>query len=213
MHCLTYTDDQFQWIMMLAEVGQIREQSNNIEFLVDSGAACHAWPCKAKPGSSQGGTFLTATGAPVESQGTLKVKFRLVDVPGETINVKVMFELLPVRRPILSVSRLVDKGFAVVMGNDQGNKLSKNGREIHLHQSNGVYHVRASASPPAEAGGEANVPWTRRLSYKHSEDERMAHSVSHLSSRAWCSHCVKGCDERETIPISRCDSASRQISE
>ena len=62
VQCLTYTDDQSHWIMMLAQVGQIREQSNNIEFLVDSGAACHAWPCKAKPGSSQGWTSLTAAG-------------------------------------------------------------------------------------------------------------------------------------------------------
>ena len=30
--------------MMLAEVGQNQEQSNSIEFLVDSGAAGHAWP-------------------------------------------------------------------------------------------------------------------------------------------------------------------------
>ena len=52
VHCLTYTDDQSHWIMMLAEVGQNQEQSNNIEFLVDSGAACHAWPCTTKPGST-----------------------------------------------------------------------------------------------------------------------------------------------------------------
>ena len=32
VHCLTYTDDLSQWIMMLAEIGQIREQSKNIEF-------------------------------------------------------------------------------------------------------------------------------------------------------------------------------------
>ena len=36
MHCLTYTDDQSHWILMLAEVRQNQEQSNNIEFLVDS---------------------------------------------------------------------------------------------------------------------------------------------------------------------------------
>ena len=52
-------------------------------------------------------------------------------------------------------------------------KLSKNGREIHLHKSNGLYHVRASslselcpledqdprndAGPPTEAVGEATV--------------------------------------------------------
>ena len=153
-------------------------------------------------------TFLTATGPPVESQGTLEVTFQLIDVHGVAITVKAVFELLPVRRPILSVSRLVDKGFAVVMGNDLGNTLGKNGRVIHLHRSNGVYHVRATAlselcpledqdprnddAPPAEALGEASVPWTRRLQHKPIEDERMAHSVSHLPFRAWCSHCGRG---------------------
>ena len=68
VHCLTYTDDQSHWIMMLAEVGQNQEQSNNIEFLVDFGSACHAWPCKTKPCSTHGGTCLTATRAPVASQ-------------------------------------------------------------------------------------------------------------------------------------------------
>ena len=80
--------------------------------------------------------------------------------------------------------------------------------EIHVHMSNGVYHLRASAlselcpledqersndvGPPAEAVGEAAAPWTRRLPYKPTDDERMSHSVSHLPFRAWCSHCVKG---------------------
>ena len=32
VHCMTYTGDQSHWIMMLAEVGQYQEQSNNIEF-------------------------------------------------------------------------------------------------------------------------------------------------------------------------------------
>ena len=115
VHCLTYTDDQSHWIMMLAEVGQIREQSNNIEFLWI--LELHAIRGRAKGNLVlfQRGTFLTATGAPVASQGTLEVKFQLVDVHGEAITVKTVFELLPVRRPILSVSRLVDKGFAVVM--------------------------------------------------------------------------------------------------
>ena len=79
---------------------------------------------------------------------------------------------------------------------------------IHLHKSNGGHHVRATTlselcpledqdprnddAPPAEAVGEANVPWTRRLPCKPTQDERLAHSVSHLPLRAWCSHCVKG---------------------
>ena len=146
---------------------------------------------------------MAATSVPVDSQGMLEVKFQLVDVHSERITAKAMFELLAVRRPILSVSRFVDKGFAVVMGNEQGNTLGKDGRVKYLHKSNGVYHVRATAlselcpledqdprnddAPPAEAVGEAVVPWTRRLPYKPTEDERMAHSVSHLPFRAWCS--------------------------
>ena len=61
---------------MLAQVGLVVERSNDIEFLVDSGAACHAWPCRTTAGSSYGETVLTATGAPVASQGTLEVKFQ-----------------------------------------------------------------------------------------------------------------------------------------
>ena len=57
VHCLTYTDGQSHWIMMLAEVGHNQEQSNNIGFLVDSGAASHACPCKTKSGSSREGAF------------------------------------------------------------------------------------------------------------------------------------------------------------
>ena len=152
------------------------------------------------------GHFLIATSAPVESQGTLEVTFQLVGVHGERITAKTMFELLPLRRPILSVSRHVHKRCAVVMGNDDhGNKLGKNEREIHLHKSNGVYHVHASAlselcppedqdrrndvGPLAEAVGEATAPWTRRLPYKPTEDESVSrettcHSVKRLA-RDW----------------------------
>ena len=63
VHCLTYTDDQSNWIMMLAEVGQNQEQSNNMEFLVKFWNV--GWPFKTKSVSSRGGTILTATGAPV----------------------------------------------------------------------------------------------------------------------------------------------------
>ena len=58
--------------------------------------------------------------------------------------------------------------------------------------STGGLRSKKDDAPPAEAVGEANVPWTRRLPYKPTEDERLAHSFTHLPFRAWCSHCVKG---------------------
>ena len=44
--------------------------------------------------------ILTATGAPVESQGTLEVNIQMVDVHGEAVTAKAVFELLPVHRPV-----------------------------------------------------------------------------------------------------------------
>ena len=177
VHCLTYTYDRSHWNMMLAEVGPSQKQSNNIEFL-DSGVACHAWQCKTKLHFVQG-LFLTVTRAPIASQGTLDVRATL--------------ELLLVRRPILSVNRLVEKRLAVVMGNT----LSKDGRVRHLHKSNGYaprplselcpledQDPRNDDAPPAKAVGEANVSWKRRLPCKPTEGERLAHSISQLSFRA-----------------------------
>ena len=44
LHCLKYTDDQFQWITMLEKVRPVVEQSNITELLMDSGAASHVRP-------------------------------------------------------------------------------------------------------------------------------------------------------------------------
>ena len=154
-------------------------------------------PCEVMQNDSQfflGKTLLTVTGTPVASQGTLEVKFRLINVHGEKITVKAMFELFAVRRPILSVNRLVGKGFVVAMGKEDGHKVHKDGREIHLHKSNGVHRVHVTTlselcpledlrnddGPPAETVGEVNMLWTRRLPYRPTEDERMSHSISHF---------------------------------
>ena len=73
-------------------------------------------------------------------------KFQVVDAHGEKFTAKAMLDLLPVIRLILSVSRVVEEGFVVVMGNERGHKTSKNGREILRHKYNGVHRARATAS-------------------------------------------------------------------
>ena len=134
------------------------------------------------------------------------MKFHSINVHGEKIIVKAMLELLAVRRPILSVNRIVGKGFVVAMGKEGGHKVHKDGREIHLHKSSGVHHVlsttlsklcpledlRNDDGPPAETLGEVNMLWTRRFPYRPTEDERMSHSISHFPLRTWCVHYVKG---------------------
>ena len=106
--CLTYTDDQFQWITMLEKLDQL---------------------CKMTAGYTYEEAFLKATGGQVTSQGMLKAKSRLVEVHGEKV-MKAMFELESMRCPILSVGRLVGKEVVVVMENERRYKSYKKNREI-----------------------------------------------------------------------------------
>ena len=79
---------------MLAEVGQNQEQSNNNEFLVDSGAACHAWSCKTKNWFIPWRDIFDCHRSASCITGTLDASFQLVDVHGVEINVSATFELL-----------------------------------------------------------------------------------------------------------------------
>ena len=135
--CLNCMIDQSHWIMRLSGS---RSDPGTVKQHRVLGGFWSCCPCVAV----QGETWFSQK-RDVSDCDRWKVEFQQVAVHGEKITLKAMFELLLVRRPILSVSRLVEKRFVVVMGNDLGNKMSKNGREIHLRKSNGVYHVRSSA--------------------------------------------------------------------
>ena len=129
LHCLSYTDDQFQWITLLEKVGPVVEQSNITELLMDSGAASQMRPCSMTAGYSCD-PFLNAADTQVAYQGKLKAKSQLVDVPEEKVTVKAMFELVSRRCPILSVDRLLRKVVVVVMENERRYKSHKKNREI-----------------------------------------------------------------------------------
>ena len=190
LHCLTYTDDQFQSILMRGKVRLEAEQSNITELLMDYGAANHVRSCRVTAGNSCD-AFLNVTDTQTTSQGMLEAKSQLIEESGEKVTVKVMFELVSMRCPILSVGRLERKEFVVVMENERRYKSYKKNREIPLHKYNGVYHVHESEllescpledpsnvdEPPAVTVIETTMPWTRGLSHKYTENERMLQSV------------------------------------
>ena len=120
----------------------------------------------------------------------LKAKSQLVEVPGEEVTVKAMFELVSMRCPILSVDRLVGKEVVVVMENERRCMSHKKNREISLHKYTGVYHVHESelsescpmedpsnVDEPAVTVRDTTMPWTRGFSHKYTEDEGMLQSV------------------------------------
>ena len=95
---------------------------------MDYGAASHVMFCRVTAGYSCD-AFLNATDTQVTSQGMLKAKFQLVEVPGEKVTVKAMFELVSMGCPILCVDRLVRKEVVVVMENERRYKSYKKNRE------------------------------------------------------------------------------------
>ena len=194
LHCLTYTDDQFHWITTMGKVGLVVEQSNT------TGAACRVRPCRVTAGYSCD-ALLIATGAHPTFQGTLEVKSQRIDVHGEKITVTTRFSLIPVRGPFMSVCRPVGKEVVVIMKCKCRYKSYKKDRKIRLHKFNGVCQVHESEllglyslkrsnvdGSSAECERETIRPWTRRLPYKPTEEERMSHSVSHAVFRAGCAH-------------------------
>ena len=82
------------------------------------------------PGPTQEEAYLNGTDTQVTSQGMLKAKSQLVEVHGEKVTVKAMFELVSMRCPILSVDRLVGKEVVVVMENERRYKSYKKNRDI-----------------------------------------------------------------------------------
>ena len=105
----------------------------------------------------------------------------------------------------MSVCRPVGKEVVVIMKSKCRYKSYKKDRKIRLHKFNGVCQVHESElsglyslkrsnvdGSSAESVRETIRPWTRRLPYKPTEEERMSHSVSHSVFKAGCAHYVKG---------------------
>ena len=155
------------------------------------GAASHVRPCRMTAGCSYEEAFLNATDTQFTSQRMLKANSQLVEVHGEKVTVKAMFELVSMRCPILSAGRLVGKEVVVVMENERRYKSYKKNREIPLHKYNGLYHVHESElsescplEDPSNVDGplavtvrETTMPWTRRFLHRYTEDGRMFQSV------------------------------------
>ena len=112
-------------------------------LLVDSGAFSHCCSPDFAPSSpvvpdpSLKAVF-TASGAQLQPSGRKNVSFTL----GNGLNVTISFIVLPVRRPILSVSALVEKGWGVCFSTS-GGTLSKGDFEIPLQTRGAMYFLSA----------------------------------------------------------------------
>ena len=91
----------------------------------------------------------------------LKVKSKSVEVHGEKVTVKAMFELVSVRCLILSIDRCVGKEVVDVMEHERRYKSYKKNRD-----ESELSEACPREDPPAVTVRETTMPRTRRFSHK-----------------------------------------------
>ena len=180
------------------------------DFLIDSGAAVGVCPASMVPGSVRRGkgiSLVSATGHGFTSEGETTVGMRTAG----GLLLKGRFQVAPastkLRRPIVSVSQVVDQGNEVIF-NSQGGRIvnKRTGHEIPIFRSHGVFNLKAEVLGPTamqhqimsvtdqdhdetdESQAAKPLPQPR----KPSPEEVAAHELTHLPYRSWCSHCVRG---------------------
>ena len=116
------------------------------KITIDSGAAesvmpegmLHGIKLEESEGSRRGVHYVTANGGKMPNLGEKKVFFRTKD--GGTSSV--VFQVTHARKPLASVSRIVQKGNRVVFGGDESyieNVVT--GRRVPITFENGTYHM------------------------------------------------------------------------
>lgn len=133
-------------MMTMAEL-EMAELNGEIEWLLlDSGSAAHGCPVEyatefGQRGSSAG-PLQTATGETTVNHGERTVKYVLSD--GKPASVK--FEVLNIKKPILSVGRLKATGHEVHLGDESW--IRKGNRTLPVTERNKVFWVKAKRMAP-----------------------------------------------------------------
>ena len=117
-------------------------------LVVDSGANVHVCPksyathatLKALPACWRSLDLRSASGKMLKVWRMREVVYNTIDLHGKVFSVKIPFVVCQVRRPLLSLAMLEDKGFHLTVKNGF-RKLGGHGREINLRRQRNSYLV------------------------------------------------------------------------
>ena len=109
-------------------------------LLVDSGAAVHVCP-RWYVGSrsiekSERLDLRSANGEPIVSYGAVEVPVQC----SRDVVARIKFNVADVAKPILSVSKLIEKGYNVCFAGDKS-YIERNGKKLYLKAGNGVFYI------------------------------------------------------------------------
>ena len=136
-------DAEVSWIFMVADAAAINWLSMDgaHSLIVDSGAYVHVCPksfathvtLQALPTCWQGLDLRSASGKKLKVWGMREDVCNAMDLHGKVFTVKISVVVCEVRRPLLSMAMLEDRGFHLTV-KDGCQKLGVHGREIYLRR-------------------------------------------------------------------------------
>ena len=212
---------------MIADAMSINQLSMDgaHSLVVDSGAYVHVCPksyathatLQPLPERWRGLDLRSASGKMLKVWGLREVAYNALDLHGKIFTVKIPFVVCEVRRPLLSLAMLEDKGFHMTV-QDGCRKLGGHGREMNLRRQGNSYLVdtefrggllekrkEIGVPPGLVAPVDSDVVG---LSATAGVDERRAVSIStpearsreaveshlliHIGFAPWCRACIFG---------------------
>jgi hypothetical protein len=137
------------------------EHPRRVRLGIDSGAAVTVWPTKlcddypteATRESTSGVKYFPAGAGSSGISGRGSRKYRMMDKFGQDVSMTV--HVADVRKPLVSVADINDKGLDVILPADGNARIvdNKTGKEITIERSNGVFEVVADVVPFANSSG------------------------------------------------------------
>ena len=192
-------------------------------LVVDPGAYVHVCPKsyaahvtpQALPACWRGLDLRSASGKMLKVWGMREVVFNAMDLHGKVFTVRIFFE---VRRPLLSLVMLEDKGFHLTV-KDDWRKFGGHGREINLRRQGNSYLLDVEfrgglleceksmlrglpglvapvdsgvAGISATAGVDERRAVTISTLEMPSRESVEPHQLSHIPFAPWCRACIAG---------------------
>ena len=155
-------DSELGWLFMVADSMTIEQLSMDgaHSLVVDSGAHVHVCPkscathatLQSLPERWRGLDLRSASGKMLKRE----VVYNALDLQGRVFTVKIPFVVCEVRRPLLSLAMLEDKGFHMTV-KDGCQKLGGHGREMNLQRQGNSYLVDGGVS--RRTVGEKERDW------------------------------------------------------
>jgi len=148
-----------QWVMAIGREGQEHQQQVGKEtwMLLDSGVFDHVCPVDFAPAfpmlpaSRDVQPVVTASGTKMLPMGTKVVDMHTFEATGAKRNLRITFVVIPVRRVLLSVGKLMQGGFSVHFESKLNRASITRGRSaLPLHVQGTMFYLKAfmpAASP------------------------------------------------------------------